>query len=65
LEIVDRDGNTPFMTAVRYDSGRMVQYFLHLGYQVPFVSIYKTLIHQKREGHEGGESTYTAIGNTK
>jgi ankyrin repeat protein len=33
MEITDRDGNTPFMAAVRYDSSRMVQYFLQVGYR--------------------------------
>ncbi|EFX63754.1 hypothetical protein DAPPUDRAFT_14305, partial [Daphnia pulex] len=33
MEITDRDGNTPFMAAVRYDSSRMVQYFLQIGYR--------------------------------
>jgi len=32
MTLLDRDGNTPFMAAVRYDSSRMVQYFLQLGY---------------------------------
>jgi ankyrin repeat protein len=33
MGIVDQDGNTPFMAAVRYDSSRMVQYFLQLRYR--------------------------------
>jgi ankyrin repeat protein len=33
MEITDRDGNTLFMAAVRYDSSRMVQYFLQIGYR--------------------------------
>jgi ankyrin repeat protein len=33
MEITDRDGNTPFMAAVRYDSSRMVQYFLQIRYR--------------------------------
>jgi ankyrin repeat protein len=33
MEIMDRDGNTPFMAAVRYDSSHMVQYFLQIGYR--------------------------------
>jgi ankyrin repeat protein len=33
MKITDRDGNTPFMAAVRYDSSRMVQYFLQVGYR--------------------------------
>jgi ankyrin repeat protein len=33
MNILDQDGNTPFMAAVRYDSSRMVQYFLQLGYR--------------------------------
>ena len=33
MDLLDRDGNSPFMAAVRYDSSRMVQYFLDLGYR--------------------------------
>jgi ankyrin repeat protein len=33
MEITDRDGNTPFIAAIRYDSIRMVQYFLQVGYR--------------------------------
>jgi ankyrin repeat protein len=33
MTILDQDGNTPFMAAVRYDSSRMVHYFLQLGYR--------------------------------
>jgi ankyrin repeat protein len=33
MEITDRDGNTPFMAAVRYDTSQMVQYFLQVGYR--------------------------------
>jgi hypothetical protein len=33
MEITDRDSNTPFIAAVRYDSSRMVQYFLQVGYR--------------------------------